>query len=61
MSSVARQILYISIFVMTFSVVLAEIMEIQTQIEIKKSIDILIKQIDVIINSLESDKNGRSV
>ena len=61
MSSVARQILYISIFVMTFSVVLAEIMEIQTQIEIKKSMDILIKQIDVIINSLESDKNGRSV
>ena len=61
MSAVARPTLYISVFVVTFCIVLAVIIEIQTQIAIKKSMDMLIKRMDVLIKSLESDKNGRSV
>lgn len=61
MSSVARPTLYISVFMVTFCVIFAAIIEIQTQIAIKKSMDMLIKRMNVLIIILESDKNGRSV
>lgn len=61
MPSVARPTLYISVFMVTFCVIFVAIVEIQTQIAVKKNMDMIIKCMDMLIIILESDKNGRSV